>query len=146
VAAAYNPVLQSQNAKPITDSLGWLQYLAKHAARGAGHYQRSSENRPAAWSKTGRIWGKGGEWPLAEPLRFDLDKVANHAYRRVIRSYRRSEARQTGNGFTIGRARRMLKCNNRAISEVRGTSGWIPEELTISILSFLGSNGFQIQQ
>lgn len=144
LASKYTAAPWSQNSKPITDSLGWLQYLAKHAARGAGHYQRSSENRPASWNKTGRIWGKWGEWDTREPLRFDLEKSGNFAYRRLIRGYRRAAARDTGNGLTIRSARRMLKCNNRSLSEVRGTSGWIPEGLTLAMLSHVAAQGHSV--
>lgn len=146
IAAPYNCAIWSQNIKPISDSLGWLQYLAKHASRGANHYQRSSESIPEGWKKTGRMWGKGGEWPTAEPMKFQLDRKGGFAYRRLIRAYRKSEARSTGKGYAIRSSRRMLKCNLRTLSEVRGTSGWIPERVTMTMLSHLAAQGHSIDQ
>lgn len=145
IAHKYTAAVWSQNCKHITDSLGWLQYLAKHASRGAAHYQRSAENIPSGWTKTGRIWGKWGDWDVREPLRFELDRSGNFAYRRLIRGYRKAIARSTDNGMTIRAARRMLKSNNRAISEVRGTSGWIPETVTLGMLAHLASQGHRVE-
>lgn len=146
VASKYNGLGRGQNCKPINDSLGWLQYLAKHASRGAHHYQRSALNIPVGWLHTGRMWGKGGDWPIAEPMKFDLDREANFAYRRVLRGYRIAQARDEGNPRGIVSARRMLKCNLRTLSEVRGTSAWIPEHVTMSILGYLASQGHLIIQ
>jgi hypothetical protein len=145
LAEPYGCASHGQNIKPISDSLGWLQYLAKHAARGARHYQRSAESIPAGWQKTGRMWGKWGQWETADPIRFDLDKSGMFAYRRLIRGYRKSEARSSGNGLSIRSARRMLKCNFRTLSEVRGTAGWIPERLTMAMLGYVASQGHSVE-
>lgn len=146
IAEMYTCSHRGQNIKPISDALGWLQYLAKHASRGAHHYQRSAANIPEGWKDTGRMWGKGGDWPIAEPLKFDLDRAGNFAYRRVLRGYRKAQAREEGNPRGIVAARRMLKCNLRNLSEVRGTSAWIPEAVTMQILSHLASSGHTITQ
>jgi len=146
VSARYVSTAKAQNIKPISDSLGWLQYLAKHASRGAGHYQRSRESMPEGWKKTGRMWGKGGTWVTREPMKFDLDRRANFAYRRLQRSYRISQARSSKNPSSVKFARRMLTCNLRGLSEVRGTSGWIPEAVTLTMLSFLHSQGYSVTQ
>ena len=137
---------QSQNVKPITDSLGWLKYLAKHASRGAHHYQRASENIPKGWENTGRMWGKVGTWPTAEPMKFELTREGNFSYRRVLRNYRISLARNEGNPRSITAARSMLKSNTRNHSEVRGTSAWVPEGVSLSILAYLASSGFDVRQ
>jgi hypothetical protein len=146
VSARYVSTAKAQNIKPISDSLGWLQYLAKHASRGAGHYQRSRESMPEGWKKTGRMWGKGGTWVTREPMKFDLDRRANFAYRRLQRSYRIAQARSSKNPSSVKFARRMLTCNLRGLSEVRGTSGWIPEAVTLTMLSFLHSQGYSVTQ
>ena len=146
VASQYTCSIHAQNCKPISDSLGWLQYLAKHASRGAHHYQRSAANIPEGWKDTGRMWGKGGAWPIADPMKFELDKAGNFAYRRILRGYRKSQARFEGNLLGIVSARRMLKSNLRSLSEVRGTSAWIPEAVTMQILSHLAASGHAVTQ
>jgi hypothetical protein len=146
VAQIYTCAPWAQHINPITDSLGWLQYLAKHASRGAKHYQRSSESIPPGWKKTGRMWGKWGAWDVAEPSRFYLTRQGGWAYRRLVRSYRVAASRCDHNGFAIRASRRMLKCNLRSLSEVRGTSGWVPESVTMQLLKFLHDQGFPVDQ
>lgn len=146
VAQIYVCAPWAQHINPISNSLGWLQYLAKHASRGAKHYQRSSESIPPGWKKTGRMWGKWGDWDIADPSRFYVSRQANWSYRRLVRSYRKSVSRDDGNGFAIKASRRMLKCNLRTLSEVRGTSGWVPEAVTMQLLRYLSDQGFVIEQ
>lgn len=89
VAFDYSPSLRSQHATPIHDALGWVQYTAKHLARGYKHYQRSSENVPHEWKqKTGRIWGKIGKWPTKEPEELTLNSDEFFRFRRIVRSWR----------------------------------------------------------
>ena len=64
LAAEYGPGEVGQDVVAITGPLGWLRYLSKHAARGVAHYQR--KGTPAGWTKTGRLWGHGGAWPVDE--------------------------------------------------------------------------------
>jgi len=51
VAAPYGVSYRAQHSSLIHDAVGWFQYVAKHAARGVKHYQRSSENIPEGWKK-----------------------------------------------------------------------------------------------
>jgi hypothetical protein len=138
----------AQDVKPINDSLGWLKYLAKHASRGASHYQRSPENIPEGWLKTGRIWGKSGDWPTEDPLEFELDNLANFAYRRIIRRLRIAEARTPVHGqinsSAIRHARSMLKSNNPNESQVRGTSIWLPLDTNLAIMTYLKAAGHDV--
>jgi len=149
LAEKYTASHWSQDVKPISDSLGWLKYLAKHASRGAMHYQRSSENIPKGWQKTGRIWGKVGDWPIVEPLRIELDNDGRDRYRRIIRSYLISVARTPVRGKIMTRsityARIMLKSNNQTKSNVAGLRTWIPEKLTLEILDYLKKSGFRVE-
>lgn len=146
VAGRYVCARWSQNAKPVNDSLGWLQYLAKHASRGAGHYQRSSESIPEGWkSKTGRMWGKWGEWETGDPLKFEVNMPAFHAYRRRYRAYRIAEARANQDWRSLKFSRTCLKSNLQSLSTVRGTSGWIPEEAHIAIIHWLASEGYTVE-
>lgn len=135
----------AQDCKPITDALGWLQYLAKHAARGKNHYQRSADNIPAGWQKTGRVWGKSGDWPTAEPLVFNLDDPGYWQYRRLVRQWRIAKSRAAGNGRQIRSARRMLQANTREKAQVRGTSEWISQRLSLQMLAFLAGQGHHIE-
>ncbi len=63
LAAEYRAGEIGQDHREITGPLGWLEYLSKHASRGVAHYQR--QGKPAGWTGTGRLWGKGGTGPLS---------------------------------------------------------------------------------
>lgn len=146
VAERYTCAFWAQNAKPISNSLGWLQYLAKHASRGAGHYQRSSASIPEGWKlKTGRMWGKWGEWEVGDPSKFEVNMPAFHAYRRRFRAYRVAESRAAGDWRSLRYARRCLKSNLQTLSTVRGTSGWIPEEAHMAMIHWLAAAGYTVE-
>ena len=162
VAGRYGAAPVSQYVMPITDSLGWFRYLAKHAARGLSHYQRSSENIPAGWEKTGRMWGHVGDWPRREEMTFESSLEAFWCYRRLCRGLRKADARKSrtrpGMGLQarekldrvrrrrIVSARRALTCSNRDLSAVRGVSEWMPEEVQVRMIVFLMSRGFNVEQ
>ena len=148
VAEPYRVSADAQYVLPITGPTGWLQYLSKHAARGAAHYQRSGA--PAGWEKTGRLWGHTGEWPVEPPLTFDIPDQAYFRYRRLARSWRIADARAEKDPDTrrrrIASARRMLACNDRKLSTVRGVSEWMPQRVTIGFMDLLSRDGFHIRQ
>lgn len=50
-------------ARIIDGPVGWFQYLAKHAARGVKHYQRTADSIPEGWQKDRARVGKSR--PLA---------------------------------------------------------------------------------
>ena len=139
---------------PINDAIGWFQYLSKHAARGVKHYQRTAENIPEGWkSKTGRVWGKGGHWPLREAIRVNLQDQHGDggffAFRRLCRSWRISDARASGDLWRLKSARAMLKCpcnpeTGVALSRVRGVAEWIPPEAHDAFLINLAERGFSV--
>ena len=86
----FGSVPWAQTVKPMTDLLGWSQYVAKHAARGVRHYQRSGDGIPPEWrGLTGRVWGHRGNWPVRKPSRYQLDgregDGAFFAFRRLVR-------------------------------------------------------------
>ncbi len=135
VSAPYGSIPRAQNIVPLTDSLGWAKYQAKHAARGVNHYQRRKENIPPAWlGKTGRVWGKSGDWPIQEPMVFATSGPLFWRYRRLVRSWRKSEARTSGNARWITFARQSLNCPNPKLSAVRGTNDWLPCSTSLSLL------------
>ncbi|WP_319784515.1 hypothetical protein [Oceanisphaera sp. IT1-181] len=140
VAADYEPLPHSQHAIMMHDALGWAQYSAKHASRGVGHYQRSPENVPPEWLlKTGRVWGKTGDWPTRDPMKFQVADDVYYRFRRMARSWRISDARSSDNRFRIKTARSCLTVNNRALSNVRGVSEWLPMDTATALLFWAAS-------
>lgn len=146
----------AQHLAPIHDAIGWCQYVAKHAARGVKHYQRTSANIPEGWTKTGRMWGKGGDWPIKEPVRFDVDNAGYHILRRWARSWRKADARMDIQRARddprklrdarrrIQSARHALRCTDRPLSTVRGVSDWIDDRLMFLMLRELSKQGYPI--
>lgn len=161
----YYALQKGQDIKPIQTAVGWLKYLAKHGSRSKYHYQRSS--KPTEWESSGRIWGKGGEWPIRH-TQHDLSDHF-HRFRRLVRAWRIADARvplpihdadgkviyspgeqsyyditsQAGwvprNRKRIRQARRCLLSGDRASSTVRGMSEWIPEHVAFLMVHFLES-------
>lgn len=149
LASPYGAGFRGQDAHVITGAVGWFQYVSKHAARGVKHYQRSSENVPEAWKlKTGRMWGKVGDWPVREKIRLNLQDQNGDggwfAYRRLVRGWRIADARASGDIHRVRLARRMLTCHEIRLSRVRGVSEWIPQEVTLSMLANLAVRGYAI--
>jgi hypothetical protein len=149
VAGGYGAGPRGQFTRVIDGPVGWFQYLSKHAARGVRHYQRSAENIPAGWlERTGRVWGKSGEWPVRDAIRFNLDGEAGDggffAFRRLVRSWRVADARASGDSYRLVQARAMLTCHDKPLRRVRGVSEWIPEDLTTAMLAHLASRGYSI--
>lgn len=164
VAAAYGAEPYGQHVKAIHDSVGWFKYLSKHASRGVAHYQRSAQSIPAGWEKTGRMWGRLGEWPVREAMGIELDRAATFRFRRMVRGWRCADARramsraQQGTPGVVypseywaavrrlGKARGMLKCGVRELSEVRGVSEWIPLDESLRMIACLVRDGATVKQ
>ncbi len=130
LTAQYGAKPLSQNITPVYDAVGWFQYQSKHAARGIYHYQRSSENIPEEWKKTGRMWGKSKLWPVTDPEKVLVNDSVYFRYRRICRSWRKADARTPINRFRIRSARRMLKHNDKDKSKLRGVSEWITKDIS----------------
>lgn len=144
-ASCYGAGRRAQHVQCISDSVGWFQYLSKHAVRGLKHYQRSSENIPSGWATTGRMWGHVGEWPTVDAIGFRIDHQTAAALRRIIRGWRRADARASGDRYRIRSARVMLKCNQRELSTVRGISEWFPQGLSDLALLNLATRGYNVR-
>lgn len=149
VAERFGASLRGQHARSIDGPVGWFQYLAKHAARGVKHYQRSIDNVPEGWQqKTGRVWGKSGDWPTRDPIRINLQDQHGDggwfAYRRLVRSWRVADARASGDLRRLHLARSMLTCTDKAVSRVRGFREWIPEAVTFAMLDNLAGRGYGV--
>jgi len=144
VSDRYGAQRWAQHVKPITDAVGWFQYVAKHAARGVRHYQRSSENMPTGWKKTGRVWGYVGDWPTRDAMRIELTQAGYWRFRRIVRAWRTADARLSGDTYRIRQAKTMLQDTDRARCEVRGVSEWMPQSLTLTVLDHLAASGYSI--
>lgn len=146
---AYGAAVGGQHARIIDGPVGWFQYLSKHAARGVKHYQRSAENMPDGWKrKTGRVWGHVGDWPLQEAVRFNLEDQHGDggwfAYRRLVRSWRRADARASGDRWRIRSARRMLQCSDQGRSRLIGFMEWMPYEVNMALIGNVASRGYSV--
>lgn len=144
VASDYGASIKAQHVNRIVDSVGWFKYLSKHAVRGLGHYQRSPENIPAGWKKTGRMWGHLGDFPIIEPVRYTVSNEAFWAYRRMVQRWRLADARASGDSHRLRSARRMLQSSDRSAGSVRGVSEWIGTDMTQHFLRHLASLGHEI--
>lgn len=148
-SADYGAGYKGQDARHITGAVGWFAYVSKHAARGVKHYQRSPENVPEAWRmKTGRMWGKWGDWPVREKIRLSVqDQYGDggwFAWRRLVRSWRVADARASGEVRRLKMARAMLRCAEERLSRVKGLREWVPQDLTLSMLANLAQRGYSI--
>lgn len=150
VASAYGASNRGQHGRIIDGPIGWFQYLAKHAARGVSHYQRNIENIPAGWQrKTGRVWGKCGDWPVQEKVRINLQDQHGDggwfAYRRLVRSWRIADARSHLDAYRIVRARRMLRCDDPVRARLIGFMEWMPYEVSMALVANVAGRGYDVR-
>jgi hypothetical protein len=139
LAARYGAGSRSQDATAITGPVGWLKYLSKHASRGVRHYQR--QGKPDGWETTGRLWGHGGDWPTAEPVRLELDGPEFWRYRRMVRGWAIAEARTRGDVKAAAYLRGMLACSDPGLSAARGVSQWVPGPVALRMAAAAGWDG-----
>ena len=150
--------IRSQHLTPIDNANGWFEYVSKHAARGLSNYQRSPESVPPEWKgKTGRMWGKVGEWPADEEIRLDVGMKSYHRYRRMCRRWRVADARTALRDAKTYKARKqarrrivsartMLACSDFRLSAVRGLSEWIPVDLNLLLVAHAVGEGCARQE
>lgn len=144
VAQAYGAAPWAQHVAPLRDTVGWLKYVAKHAARGVQHYQRSMEAVPEGWHKTGRVWGYVGEWPTRDAMRIELSHDGYYRFRRLVRSWRISRVRVAQDWQRLPGARRMLKYPDRSESARAGVSEWVPQDVSLQMLAHLAAEGYSV--
>lgn len=136
VAAEWMPEERGQHVTPLWGLPGWLQYQAKHSARGVRHYQRA--NVPEAWQEgTGRLWGVVGEWPVREEMH-SVDLETFHRFRRLLRSWLVAQARKGAekpeHWRRVAYLRRMLADPELRRSRVRAVGEFCPEEVSRELL------------
>lgn len=144
VTVAYGSGRHGQHVTPIDDDVGWFQYLSKHAVRGLGHYQRSSDSIPQGWKRTGRMWGHLGEWPTTDPTRYTLDMAGFYAFRRMVQRWRLADARASGDPYRLRSARRMLQSSDRSAGSVRGVSEWLGRDTQQRFLLHVAAMGHPV--
>jgi hypothetical protein len=142
IAGEFGAEWQSQDCKPIFSELGWLEYLAKHASRGAMHYQRQAGMIPEGWKKSGRLWGHLGEWPTVEPVDIpDLTARDFYLVRRIIDRWSLAQARSIEDPQLRAKKIRFLKrrrsSGDAKHSRRRGVSEWFPESELLRLVDFL---------
>lgn len=115
---------KGQHVERVYDSTGWLKYVAKHSARGVDHYQR--ETPPDGWEVTGRLWGKGGDWPVHEPYIVDLTAGQTFQYMGHFKSWQAERMRAEGVEAEIIEQYLSREAVPRNGGVLRGLSGWIP--------------------
>lgn len=121
---------KAQHIVPIVGATGWLQYVSKHAARGVVHYQR--EGAPEGWTKTGRLWGVGGDWPTEEETVIEMGVAQFALFRDLVHDW-----------LLADMVRREVPPELVAECEARwadpehgnahGLSGWIPGDVAYSM-------------
>lgn len=146
VSSVYRAGKGGQHVEPINDSIGWFKYLSKHAVRGIRHYQRSPESIPKGWRRTGRMWGYLGKWPLRESMRLEMSSQAFHVFRRLVRAWRKADARASGDRRRIRAARTMLSCSDARLSAVRGVSEWLELDTQLGLIANVAALGHEVQQ
>lgn len=146
IVSDYGAKPVGQHLAPIHDPVGWLKYLAKHGARGIQHYQRQNKNRPREWDKSGRLWGYVGDWPIRDPMRFEVGREGFWQYRRLVNRWCIADARAQGDRRRVAFLKRQYQLSDRNLCEVRGTSDWIPLDAGLRLVVWLGGQGYEIQQ
>lgn len=140
VASPYGAQRLGQKVLTIEDAIGWFKYLSKHASRGISHYQRSPELVPKGWQKTGRMWGKVGDWPVDDAIELQISDELYFRLRRSVRRWRIADARAEGSLKRLVSARTMLKDSEPARGAVRGVSEWVSQELMLQLLDCARAN------
>lgn len=133
---------RAQHCQFIQDPQFWFKYVCKHAARGEEHYQRQSGAYPKQWTSSGRLWGKGGDWPTSEEKHSDLTFQRYHFFRRMVWRYQESKTKielckgyKYGNKIQIDAAKKGLHQLKKVKasetrSRVAGAGSFVPETVS----------------
>lgn len=116
----------AQHIVPISGVDGWLQYVSKHASRGVTHYQHLG--KPEGWSTTGKLWGKGGDWPSESVQELELGVEQFLYFRRRVWDWMLQDMVDRGvdEDFILKTAERW---ENPEHGNHHGISGWIPAQV-----------------
>jgi hypothetical protein len=134
---------RGQHLVRINGVQGWLEYVSKHTSRGVAHYQR--QGAPEGWTRTGRLWGHRGAWPVWTPEVWDLEPAAFYRYRRLLIAYQRDRLVRV-----LGAPKARAKMVGNSIRDKErgrfaGVGYWVPAEVSIklrdSAIQWGGSHG-----
>lgn len=141
VAADGEPSDFAQDIKPMSSCGHWLRYLAKHGVRGVSNYQRHFSNVPKSWQgETGRVWLKGGDWPLMPFFKVEgLTQPQKHQMRRLFCRYLASNPAHLNIRYEhrIGTRKhwqRFLKCTDKKIARFKSPTSFIPLEIAVKLV------------
>ncbi|QXT38744.1 hypothetical protein [Gymnodinialimonas ceratoperidinii] len=148
----YGTSERAQLVKIIRGADGWFIYMAKHAARGLGHYQRQADSLPPEWkAQTGRVWGRGGRWPT-DVQENNVTAAEFYMFRRSTERYANSKARaELKQALKYGKPQQIKSARKRLVflkklrkafgggetaSSIRGINEWVPWEVSGKLLRF----------
>lgn len=161
VAGALGVDFFAQTARRVDALEGWMEYVATHAYRGAGHLQRAWSSVPPVWRETGNVggmWNHTGHWPRCEkPVLVAVSEGDYFAFRRRVRSLQVSKARsavekarkagrkraeRSAIRWLVGERRRLRVTDRdrvpaRVLSQLRGGQLWGATEALLAGLDFL---------
>lgn len=129
--AGWDANWRGQHVVPIDGPTGWLQYVSKHAARGVDHYQR--EGAPPGWQRTGRLWGRGGNWPVEEEQVEDLTPAQFVIYRTLVWDWLIADMRARKVPADVV-AKIEARWADPEHGNAHGVSAWIPGEVAYAFL------------
>lgn len=129
-------LIQSQDLKPMYDLMGWQQYVSKHVGRSETHYQR--QGMPPGWEKSGRVWGKFGEWQTHDETSYELLRWSYFQVRREMKKYALAQARSRQDWKAVSRIRRWYNCGSKTRSQVTGAGAWAPAENLRRVVDNIG--------
>jgi hypothetical protein len=142
-----------QHVTAISEPLAWLQYVAKHASRGAAMYQRSKAAVPLSWrGRTGRLWGKFGDWPQGPVIRLNIEGGRGdggyYALRRIVKGWRLADARadpsRKRRRVRVRLARRLFQNSNELLSRVMGPAEWLDLDSMLRAVDSLVVRGYSV--
>lgn len=119
-----------QHIVPITGVEGWLQYVSKHASRGVTHYQHLGA--PEGWESTGKLWGKGGDWPEEDIQELEMSTAQFVHFRNSVWAWMLSDMERRGvDPEFVERTRQ--RWDNPEHGNHHGISGWIPAQIAYDL-------------
>lgn len=144
IAGKYGAQWAGQHVDDIMPGVGWSKYCAKHSARSAAHYQR--DGMPEGWQTTGRLWGRGGAWPLRLG-KYLVNDQGMILLRRLVRDWAVRDATRQAvklakyrgqpiNRYPVEAAKRMLR-RDPALWSVQGLRLWMPEEVVLQMMEWV---------
>jgi len=155
IASDGEPSICGQDGKemPQDDQQHWLQYQAKHGVRGVSNYQRHSDNIPKAWKgKTGRVWQKGGSWPVNPWFKVEgVTQAQKHQIQRIFCRYMASNPSHMRLKPDQKKAsqrywKTFMQSNDRKTARFRSPSSFIPIEESAKIIKFVAPEAYFVSE